>query len=73
MKNAVFAMREPDPGDLVLFYDKAGKPMGSEPYMQWMGPKMKLGETVQCTCTEEAVLLGCPIHAISLGDDFEGL
>lgn len=69
MKNAVFARRDQPPGDLVIFYDKAGKSIGSEPYAQWMGPRMKPGETVQCACTEEGIHLDCPIHAVRLGDD----
>jgi hypothetical protein len=66
-------MREGPPGDKVLYFDKAGKPMGSEPYNQWMGPKLKQGETVQCTCTEDAVHLYCPIHAVETGEDFDPL
>jgi hypothetical protein len=73
VRNAVFARRGDAPGDKVFYIDKEGLVIGHELYMHWMGPRMKPGETVTCTCDPEAIHLGCPIHAIAMGDDFEGL
>lgn len=62
---SVFVMRG-YVGDLVFHFDKAGKAIGLDLYREWLGPKMKPGETVECSCTEEFVHLDCPIHAVAL-------
>ena len=63
-------------GTLVFFFDDQGHALGLDFYKDWlagMGPKLKPGQSVGCCCENGTILLACPIHAVDLGPDFEGL
>lgn len=61
---------------LVYFFNHDGHLIGHDTYSNWLagvGPELKPGQTVQCICTKDSIFLKCPIHAVDLGLDFEGL
>ncbi len=74
-QKATFVSRSQD-GLHVTLYDDKGHEIGKNSYKDWlasMGPKLKPGQSVGCCCENGSILLACPIHAIDLGPDFEGL
>ena len=61
---------------LVFYFNHDGHLIGHERYSDWLagaGQELKPGQTVQCICSKDSIFLKCPIHAIDLGLDFEGL
>lgn len=61
---------------LVYFFNHDGHLIGRDTYANWIagvGPELKPGQTVLCTCEKDSIHLNCPIHAVDLGLDFEGL
>lgn len=75
-KGTWLAMRGRSDETLVFFFNREGLNIGQDTYANWLaciGPELKPGQTVECTCTEGAIHLDCPIHAVDMGPDFEGL